>query len=304
MKKIFVIAFVLIVGLTSCVSKKKYQEIQTSSAEQLSQRDQTISLNNQELNRYAERLATCERREATIASQFEAANTRIKSMDDQIADLKQQRDRQMTQVGDLTVLSQGANANIGNTLKQLEGKDQYIRLLQNAKSKADSINLALAVNLKQVLREGINDQDVEIKVDKTVVYINLSDKMLYKSGSYQITDRAGEVLSKIAAIAKSRPNLDLMVEGYTDNVAINTPLVKDNWDLSVLRATAVVKALQNQYGIDPNRLVAAGRGQYNTLADNATAEGRSTNRRTRIILLPKLNQFYDLLDPAKMPATK
>jgi chemotaxis protein MotB len=301
MRKILVIAFVLIIGLTSCVSKKKYDGMQASTAEQLAQRDKTIALNNQEINRYAERLATCERREAVIVSQVEAANAKISLQDDQIADLKTQRDRQMVQVGDLTVLSQGANANIGNTLKQLENKDQYIRLLQNAKSKADSINLALAINLKQVLREGINDQDVEIKVDKTVVYINISDKMLYKSGSYQITDRAGEVLQKIATIAKSRPNLDLMVEGYTDNVAINTPLVKDNWDLSVLRATAVVKALQNQYGIDPNRLVAAGRGQYNTLADNATAEGRSTNRRTRIILLPKLNQFYDLLDPSKIP---
>ncbi len=301
MQKLMILSFAVLVSLSSCVSKKQYDDLQASTAARLAQQQEAISKHNQEINRYAERLAECERREAVVKTQVESAETQVRIREEQIADLKKQRDQQATQVGDLTVLSQGANQNIGNTLKQLEGKDKYIRLLQNAKSKADSINLALAVNLKQVLKDGIDDQDVDIKVDKTVVYINLSDKMLYKSGSYEITDRAGEVLAKIAAIAKSRPNLDLMVEGYTDNVSINTNCIKDNWDLSVLRSTSVVKALQNQYGIDPNRLVAAGRGQYNTLASNDTAEGRSTNRRTRIILLPKLNQFYDLLDPTKIP---
>lgn len=301
MQKLMILSFAVLVSLSSCVSKKQYDDLQASTAARLAQQQEAISKHNQEINRYAERLAECERREAVVKTQVESAQTQVRIREEQIADLKKQRDQQATQVGDLTVLSQGANQNIGNTLKQLEGKDKYIRLLQNAKSKADSINLALAVNLKQVLKDGIDDQDVDIKVDKTVVYINLSDKMLYKSGSYEITDRAGEVLAKIAAIAKSRPNLDLMVEGYTDNVSINTNCIKDNWDLSVLRSTSVVKALQNQYGIDPNRLVAAGRGQYNTLASNDTAEGRSTNRRTRIILLPKLNQFYDLLDPTKIP---
>ena len=301
MQKFFLFTLVLFMGLTSCVSKKKYDEMQASTAQRLEEQQRKINQSNQELNRYAERLAECERRESVVKTQIENAQREVKIREEQIDDLKKQRDRSVQAVGDLTVLSQGANQNIGNTLKQLEGKDKYIRLLQNAKSKADSINLALAVNLKQVLREGINDQDVDIKVDKTVVYINLSDKMLYKSGSYQITDRAGEVLQKIATIAKSRPSLELMVEGYTDNVSINTNCIKDNWDLSVLRSTAVVKALQNQYGIDPNRLIAAGRGEYNALASNDTADGRSTNRRTRIILLPKLNQFYDLLDPSKLP---
>lgn len=301
MYKLILLSLALTLGLSSCVSKKQYDELQTSMQQKLDANQQKMSQHNQEINRYAERLAECERREAVITTRVEAAQAQVKQANDQISDLRKQRDQQATQVGDLTVLSQGANQNIGNTLKQLEGKDKYIRLLQNAKSKADSINLALAVNLKQVLRDGIDDADVDIKVDKTVVYINLSDKMLYKSGSYQITDRAGEVLQKIATIAKSRPNLELMVEGYTDNVGINTNCIKDNWDLSVLRSTSVVKALQENYGIDPNRLIAAGRGQYNTLADNATAEGRSTNRRTRIILLPKLNEFYDLLDPKKMP---
>lgn len=301
MQKLIILSLALMVSLSSCVSKKQYDELQSSTAAKLEAQQKAISQHNQEINRYAERLAECERREAVVITRVEAAQNQVKAANDQIADLRKQRDQQATQVGDLTVLSQGANQNIGNTLKQLEGKDKYIRLLQNAKSKADSINLALAVNLKNVLKDGIEDDDVNIKVDKTVVYINLSDKMLYKSGSYQITDRAGEVLQKIAQIAKSRPNLELMVEGYTDNVSINTNCIKDNWDLSVLRSTSVVKALQNTYGIDPNRLVAAGRGEYNALADNATAEGRSTNRRTRIILLPKLNEFYDLLDPTKIP---
>lgn len=301
MRILFFFSLALMVSLSSCVSKKQYDELQASTAERLAAQQEAISKHNQEINRYAERLAECERREAVVKTQVDAAQTQVKIREEQIADLQKQRDQQATQVGDLTVLSQGANQNINNTLKQLEGKDKYIRLLQNAKSKADSINLALAVNLKQVLKEGIDDQDVDIKVDKTVVYINLSDKMLYKSGSYEITDRAGEILAKIAAIAKSRPTLDLMVEGYTDNVSINTNCIKDNWDLSVLRSTSVVKALQTKYGIDPNRLIASGRGEYNTLASNDTAEGRSTNRRTRIILLPKLNQFYDLLDPNKLP---
>jgi len=301
MQKLIILSLALMVSLTSCVSQKKYDELQASVEQREAKLRDDLSKRDQELNRYAERLADCERRETQLEGKVQNAETQVRIREEQLVDLKQQRDKSVEQVGDLTVLSQGANANIGNTLKQLEGKDKYIRLLQNAKSKADSINLALAVNLKQVLRDGIDDQDVDIKVDKTVVYINLSDKMLYKSGSYQITDRAGEVLAKIAAIAESRPNLELMVEGYTDNVSINTNCIKDNWDLSVLRSTSVVKALQNNYGIDPNRLVAAGRGQYNALTSNDTSEGRSTNRRTRIILLPKLNEFYDLLDPAKVP---
>jgi chemotaxis protein MotB len=279
------------------VSKKQYESLQGD----LASRDELLAQRDQELNRYAQQLAECERREDQLESQINNVQTQVRIREEQIQDLREQRDKQLEQVGDLTVLSQGANQNIGKTLEQLEGKDRYIRLLQAAKSKADSINLALAVNLKSVLRDGIEDQDVDIKVDKTVVYINLSDKMLYQSGSYKITDRANEVLQKIAQIAKSRPNLDLMVEGYTDNVPINSACVKDNWDLSVLRATSVVKALENEHQIDPNRLIAAGRGEYNQLVENDTPENRSINRRTRIILLPRLNQFYDLLDPDQIP---
>lgn len=294
---VIILCLALTVGLSSCVSKKQYDSAQAELARQ----QEEISKRDMELNRYAQRLAECERRETALQGQVQTVEAQVQIREEQIEDLKKQRDQQATQVGDLTVLSQSANQNIDRTLAQLETKDKYIRLLQAAKSKADSINLALAVNLKNVLKDGIEDDDVNIRVDKTVVYINLSDKMLYQSGSYKITERASEVLAKIAAIAKSRPNLELMVEGYTDNVSINTNCISDNWDLSVLRATSVVRSLQEDHGIDPNRLVAAGRGEYNTLATNDTAEGRAINRRTRIILLPKLNEFYDLLNPDRIP---
>jgi chemotaxis protein MotB len=198
-------------------------------------------------------------------------------------------------------LSQSASDNIKETLSQLEKKDKYIHLLQAAKTKADSINLALAVNLKGVLKDGIEDDDVDVKVDKTVVFINLSDKMLFQSGSADLTPKASAVLGNIAKIIESRPELEVMVEGYTDNVPIKNDCMSDNWDLSVKRSTSVVRLLQSNFKVNPNRLIAAGRGEYNTLASNDTEAGRATNRRTRIIILPKIDQFYDLLNPNNAP---
>ena len=174
-------------------------------------------------------------------------------------------------------------------------------MLQAAKTKADSINLALSVNLKGALENGIADEDIEIAVDKTVVMINLSDKMLYYSGSSNLTSRAKEVLGKIATIIENRPDLEVMVEGNTDNVPIKTATVADNWDLSVKRATSVARVMINDFKIAPERIIAAGRGEYNPIASNDSAEGRSKNRRTRIIIMPKLGQFYDLLDPSQSP---
>lgn len=283
--------------MTSCVSKKIYED----ALGQIKNAEMEADAAAQDVSRLTRQLSSCEQDKARLEASLEARKDQITTLNTQVEDLKKSRDQTLQQVGDLTVLSQGANQNISNTLQQLEGKDKYIRLLQNAKSKADSINLALAVNLKSVLKDGIEDEDVEVRVDKTVVFINLSDKMLYESGSYQITSRANEVLGKIATIIKSRPGLEVMVEGYTDNVPINRDCIKDNWDLSVLRSTAVVRALQEGHDIDPNRLIAAGRGEYNTLADNSTPAGRATNRRTRIIIMPKLNEFYDLLNPSNLP---
>ncbi len=291
-----IIAMTLIV-LTSCVSKKKFAALEGD----LKTANEQLGKCGESLNDYMARLTACTSDLNALRSEKSIREEQVADLRAQLDDCKIQRDKQLTQVGDLTVMSQGANENMKLTLSQLAEKDKYIHLLQAAKTKADSINLALSANLKTSLKDGIEDQDVEIKVDKTVVMINLSDKMLYQSGSSNLTARATEVLGKIAGILQERPDLEVMVEGYTDNVPISTDCVKDNWDLSVKRATSVVRVLQTTYKIDPNRLIAAGRGEYNTLASNDTKEGRSTNRRTRIIIMPKLDQFYDLLDPTKAP---
>lgn len=276
-----------ILSLSSCVSNKKFTEVKTAMQKEIAK-----------ANKEAENCKTTLRTDtAKFENTIALRQEQIEDLKAQVSDAKSLRDKQLTQVGDLTVLSKSANDNIKETLAQLEKKDKYIQLLSAARTKADSINLALAVNLKSVLKDGIDDKDIDIKVDKTVVYINLSDKMLYQSGSYQLTPRANEVLSKIAQIVEQRPEVDVMVEGYTDDIPYKNGILEDNWDLSVKRATSVVRALQNNYGINPDKLIAAGRGQHNTLSSNDTAEGKSINRRTRIIILPKLNQFYDLLNP-------
>lgn len=284
--KILILAIIGLV-LTSCVSNKKYTESQNSL--------QKIRLEAEKCNR-------------SLANETKRFESTMKIRQEQITDLKSQlneakkiREQQFEQVGDLTVLSTSANENINKTLSQLEKKDKYIQYLNAARSKADSINLALAINLKSILKDGIDDQDIDIKVDKTVVFINLSDKMLYQSGSSNLTPRAHEVLAKIAQIIEQRTDVDVMVEGYTDNVPIKNACMEDNWDLSVKRATSVVRVLQTKYNVNPNKLIAAGRGEYNMISTNDTPEGRSINRRTRIIILPKLNQFYDLLNPNNVP---
>ena len=293
-------ALMLCLFLTSCVSKKKFVE-------------QTNELSNvrMELDNKRKELADCNKlvksKEATInavndeytkyKTEADLRQEQIEEYKLQIADLKKQRDQQMTQVGDLTILTKSANDNISKTIDQMKEKDQYINLLQAAKSKADSMNLALAINLKGVLTQGLSDADVNVKVDKTVVYVDLSDKMLFRSGSSTITTNAKIVLGKIAKIIEANPNLEIMVEGYTDSKSIKTDCIEDNWDLSVKRATSVVRVLEKDYKVDPNRLIAAGRGETNPVASNDTNEGRSMNRRTRIVILPKINQFYDLLKP-------
>ncbi len=299
---VFFISFLLV--SSGCISKKKLLSVQS----ELDAANMEVGKCGEQLNDYMTKLSTCEREKEDLKNSMQNNSNilnlkeeQIKDLKDQLADAKTLRDKQLSQVGDLTVLSQSASENMKETLSQLEGKDKYINLLQAAKTKADSVNLALAVNLKGVLADGLADQDVEIKVDKTVVFINLSDKMLFQSGSSNLTGRASQVLGKIAKIVESRPDLEVMVEGYTDNVPIKNSCLSDNWDLSVMRATAVVRVLQKNYGIHPDRLIAAGRGEYNMLADNATEAGRATNRRTRIIILPKLNQFYDLMNPNNVP---
>ncbi len=291
-------------GMMSCVSKKKFVSLQS----ELEVCNQELGQCGEDLSRYLSQYETCmadkKRIEGELNSLKSENTLRIEQIDDlkgQVRDLRKQRDKQIKHIGDLTDLSQSASDNIKETLDQLKSKEEHLNLLRAARTKADSINLALAVNLKGVLSQGIMDNDVEVKVDKTVVFVNLSDKMTFGSGSSQITPRAEIVLGKIAQILESRPDLEVMVEGYTDDRPISTSCIKDNWDLSVKRATSVARVLQSRYNVDPNRIIAAGRGEYNTLVSNDTEEGRKMNRRTRIIILPKVDQFYDLLDPDKAP---
>ena len=288
---------------TSCISKKTYEALQAENE----QANMDIAKCGEELSAQMALVKQCEDEKAAmqrtiknLEGEVASKEGQIEELRDQVVDLREQRDKQMEQVTGLTVLSQSANENINKTLAQLEQRDGYIRFLRAAKTKADSINLALSVNLKSELSQGIADNDIEVKLDKTVVMINLSDKMLFQTGKSALSSRAKEVLAKIALIIDERPDLEVMVEGYTDDKPIKRDCFEDNWDLSVKRATSVVRVLQNDYNIDPNRLIAAGRGEYNMLASNATEEGRSINRRTRIIILPKIDEFYDLLN-AEVP---
>ena len=300
MKTISNFLFILLAGssIISCVPQKRLTELQSRydrSESELIKCGNSVADYKVRLEAMSKVQQESDNQKTTLIGK----DQQIKDLNIQIADFKNLRDKQLDQVGNLTVLSKAANDNINKTLSQMANKDQYIYRLMAARTKADSINLALAVNLTSVLRNGIEDKDVEIKVDKTVVFINISDKMLFSTGNTKISPKANIVLEKIALIIKSRPELEVMVEGYTDNVAIKTACIDDNWDLSAKRATSVVRMMQQNYKIDPNKLIAAGRGEYNTLENNSTADGRSKNRRTRIILMPKLDQFYDLLNPDK-----
>ena len=198
-------------------------------------------------------------------------------------------------MGNLTTLSQKGAENLERSLESMKEKDLTINSMRDAVTRRDSVTLALVTSLKGTLID-INDKDIEVNVEKGVVFISISDKLLFNSGSYVVSDRAKEVLGKVAKVVLDKPEIEFMVEGHTDNKSIQNEVLIDNWDLSVKRATAVVRVLQNDFGVQPERMTAAGRSYYVPVADNETAENRSKNRRTRIVVLPKLDQFYDLLE--------
>ena len=210
--------------------------------------------------------------------------------------LKDNNNQALKQLENLSVISSSQAESIKKSLENIGSKDSYIQNLQSALNRKDSLNMALVMNLKGAIGN-LDDKDINIKVDKGVVYIDISDKLLFKSGSYDIGDRASEVLGKVAQVLKNQPDIEFMVEGHTDNVAIkgSGPLL-DNWDLSVKRATTVVRVLQKQYGLNAAKMAAAGRSEYMPIADNNSAEGRAANRRTRIVILPQLDQFFKLLE--------
>ena len=195
----------------------------------------------------------------------------------------------------MTLLSKKGADNLEKSLESLREKDLTIKNLRDAVTRRDSVNLALVQSLKGVLGN-LDDEDITVQVDKGVVYVSISDKLLFSSGSYNVTPKAREVLGKVAQVVNNKPDFEFMVEGHTDNVPIKTACIKDNWDLSVLRATAVVRILQTDFGVSPARMTAAGRSEYIPVTDNSSADGRARNRRTRIVVLPKLDQFYNMIE--------
>jgi ompA/motB domain protein len=209
--------------------------------------------------------------------------------------LKENNQQLINNMGNLTTLTQKGAENLEKSLESLREKDLTIKNLRDAVTRRDSINLALVQSLKGVLGN-LDDQDVDIKVEKGVVFINISDKMLFSSGSYTISKNAKSVLEKVAKVVKNKPDFEFMVEGHTDNVNIKTSCIRDNWDLSVMRATEIVRVLQKDFGVAPERMTAAGRSYYVPLASNGDANGRALNRRTRIVILPKLDQFYTMIE--------
>lgn len=270
MKKIMLLTAVLTLMLSSCVSKKKYAEL-----EGLQQETQN------KLNTATVKLNSC----------LEDKDR----LNQQISHLGNQNSALLNNVGDLATLSKKEAENLERSLESIKEKDLQITRMQDAINKKDSVTLALVTSLKGVLGN-MDDDDIQINVEKGVVYVSISDKLLFASGRYNVTDRAKEVLGKVAKVVKNQPNLEFMVEGHTDDQSIRNAVLQDNWDLSVKRATSVVRVLQNEFGVEPQRMTAAGRSYYVPVASNDTAEGRAKNRRTRIVILPKMDQFYDLIE--------
>lgn len=282
--KSLAISMLAAIVLTGCVSKKEFETCQQNLKNCVDE-NKSVTANYQ-----------------TSKEQLAAANARIESLEDQLttqknnyASLQQSLDRSLTN-------SSENNVNISKLVDQINESNQYIRHLVEVKSKSDSLNMVLTNNLTRSLsKEELKEVDVQVL--KGVVYISLADNMLYRSGSYEINDRAEETLSKIAKIIMDYSDYDVLIEGNTDNVPVNSAAVsmkniRNNWDLSCLRASSVVQYLQNHYGVDPKRLTAGGRGEYNPIVSNDTETGKQRNRRTQIIITPKLDQFMDLIDKA------
>ncbi len=269
---------------SSCVSKKDLENCQ---------------LENKELNN---KYQTAQEKLADVNAQLAASNARIQGLEEQLKGAKTAYSSLQGSLDKSLTASNQTTVNISKLVDQINESNQYIRHLVEVKSKSDSLNMVLTNNLTRSLSKE-EMKEVDVQVLKGVVYISLADNMLYKSGSYEINDRAAETLSKIAKIIKDYKDYDVLIEGNTDNVPVNASAasmknIRNNWDLSCLRASSVVQALQNQYGVDPKRLTAGGRGEYNPITANTTEVGKQRNRRTQIIITPKLDQFMDLIDHA------
>lgn len=278
-KALFIGAALIGLMSTSCVTNKKYSELQGKYDELQSSYNST-----------REELINCNADTRNLQQQLQAAQQSNGELKQGMAELKNTLDKSMD------ANAQGS-VNIAKLVDEINASNKYIKQLVDAKSKSDSLNIALTNKLTRSLSTD-ELKEVDVKVLKGVVYISLADNMLFKTGSYEINDRAMETLSKIAKIIKDYKDYDVLVEGNTDNVPISRPNIRNNWDLSDLRASSVVQVLQNDFGIDPKRMTAAGRGEYNPIASNDSELGRQRNRRTEIIITPKLDQFLDLIDQA------
>lgn len=270
MKRIMLLSATAVLLFSSCVSNKKYAELEK-------QKQQT----QDELNTATVKLNACLEDKQDLNKQISRLNNTNAAL--------------LNNVGDLATLSKKEAQNLERSLESIKEKDLAIQSMRDAISKKDSVTLALVTSLKGALGN-MSDEDIEINVEKGVVYVSISDKLLFDSGRYNVTSRAKEVLGKVATVVKNKPDIEFMVEGHTDDQSIKTSMFEDNWDLSVKRATSVVRILQDEFGVEPKRMTAAGRSYYVPVATNETAEGRAKNRRTRIVVLPKLDQFYGMIE--------
>ncbi|NNF18366.1 MAG: OmpA family protein [Flavobacteriaceae bacterium] len=279
MKKIMLGVLGMTLLLSSCVSQKKYAELESKQKE-------TQDL----LNSATVKLNTCLEEKAT-------ASSRLQTLEDQNAFLKANNQELINNMGNLTTLTTKGAENLEKSLESLKEKDLTIRKLQDAITRRDSVNLALVQSLKGVLGN-LDDEDIEISVEKGVVFVSISDKLLFSTGSYNVTQAAKNVLGKVAQVVNNKPDFEFMVEGHTDNVPYrgSNGVLLDNWDLSVKRATSVVRILEKDFGVAPARMTAAGRSYYAPLVENNTSDNKAKNRRTRIVVLPKIDQFYSMIE--------
>lgn len=300
-KNIFLlIGLTALIGLNSCVSKKKFTELMSGN-EQLKLTYEETKLRLDEClsasRNYQDEIRRKDVELGAKNSELDAKGRMVQQLEGQVDNLQRTNSGLLDRMADLSVISKEGAESIKKSLESINAQTKYIQELTSSIQSKDSLNLALVMNLKRSLSD-INDQDIEVEVRGSVVYVSIADKLLFKSGSAEISPRAESVLGKVAKVINDHKELNVMVEGHTDNVPISNSCVADNWDLSVKRSTAVIRVLQSKHGVAPDRLTAAGRSEFIPKTTNATADGRSTNRRTEIILTPKLDQFFKLLEAA------
>ncbi len=297
MKKL-ILFIALLPAVSSCVSKKKYAEAEAKLAA-LAQANETA------VGKLKSDVSDCEKKASDLTAELQNRNTELAAKTKQLKDLQEQNDylkktnnNLLDRLSDLSVVSKSGAESIKKSLEALNEQNKYIQNLNSSIQRKDSINLALVMNLKRSLAD-VNDDDVTVEVKKGVVYISISDKMLFQSGSAVINTKAEAVLAKVAKVVNDHKELDILVEGHTDNVPIATDCIKDNWDLSAKRATSVVRMLQTKFAVAPERMTAGGRSEFVPKESNQSSDGRKSNRRTEIIVTPKLDQFFELLTPGK-----